>query len=198
MSIGRGIRSIGMLAAAGGLVISGTVMVAHADSNTGGGSLVGTVQFAAGQGVPGALQPCGATSWHFDGTAAGVVVDIASAEYAGPVAVRADGGATCALSSAETGSVSVTVDSTLPIGAFHCPPQAGDAALSGIYLRIGAHVVVDVRGSCAVAAKGQGSVEFFATGEFAPTATSDGSPSGQVTKAAFAGGFALDPTLSAQ
>lgn len=194
-----GIQRRGLATAAcGALVMAGAVAPVHADSNAGGGGLVGTVQFAAGRGVPGPLQPCGTTSWSFDGTAAGVVVDVAASEYAGPVAIHADGGATCALSSAETGTVTVTADSTLPVGAFHCPPLSGGSPLSGIYLRIGTHVVVDVRGVCAVAAQGQGTVEFIASGEFAPTGTSGLPPAGQVTQAAFAGGFVLYPTLSAQ
>jgi hypothetical protein len=165
-----------------------------ADSNAGAGPLQGVVQFAVGRGVPGPGQPCGATSWSFTGTAVAAVVDLASSEYVGTVAITAAGGAACALSTAETGAVSVAATSTLPLGAFRCPPQPDGAPLSGTYLRAGTSVVVDVRGSCAVAGHGQGNVEFIATGEFAPTMTSAAPPAGQVTQAAFAGAFAVSPT----
>ena len=165
-----------------------------AESNAGTGGLVGTVQFATFMGVPAPTQPCQTTSWSFNGTAAGAVVDIASAEFVGPVNIAATGGAICALSTVESGTLSVSATSALSLGAFTCPPSSGGAPLTGSYSRLGTSVLIDVRGSCAVADLGEGQVEFVATGEFAPTQLVGTPPGEQVMQAAFAGGFAISPT----
>jgi hypothetical protein len=159
-----------------------------APGNGGAGAVEGTVAFDA-PGVPTATSPCASTSFTLEATSAAVVVNLAGAEYAGPISMDGNGSSSCENAASGEGNLTITnvLGTNLTGGAIVC------GTLTGSYVRVGSDVNVAVVGSCSVNGQPTGTVNFRAEVEFVP-ANPGGGAAAPVTDAVFTGGFTVTPS----
>jgi hypothetical protein len=119
-----------------GAMVAGGVMFATADVRAdlnpyqaGAGAFAGTITYAAGQGID-LLSSCASTGWSMSLLAAGVEVELASNEYAGPVSISVNQSDWCAQNGLSFPFGTVTITSTGPVGHLSCSHYA-DAIMVG-------------------------------------------------------------------
>ena len=149
--------------AAGAAVFAAAGAQAGANPWQGGaGALAGSIVYAPGQGIN-LLSSCASTSWTMSLLSAGVEVELAANEYAGPATITISQSDWCAENGLSFPFGTLTITSTGPVGSLSCSHYADGTFVGTVF-----HMVSG--GTCYI--NGTPTyVVFFYDGTIAPTGT---------------------------
>jgi hypothetical protein len=183
-------------------VVTGALLIGAVPGHTfhaGSGTVAGEVTVTPA--IP--IAPCTATTYTFSSTVivGAVTQSVSGNSYVGTIPVSATGGSVCESDAGAGGTVSITsafgnADVRGNGNTIDCDAQVSGTALSGVFVRKGTVVEVDLRGTCTIDPNGPNppgptteSAHVNVAANFTPTNPGGGAN----TQARFAGEFTFIP-----
>lgn len=177
--------------------------------NMGGGTLAGTINFAA-PGIPPINTPCAEVDFSFSLEGSAAIVNGEGIFFAGAIGNPADGDpqvfpsppvtgtghSDCENTSVGGGTLSIDeIDAENPFtgpGRIKCTAPPGKTSISGVYVRTLGDVSAVVSAQCQINTSPPDRVAFIIRGQVTPTTPGQGVTT-SVVNASFVGGFVVVP-----